>query len=365
MPFCKGQVGVDDDTIRVTRWIARAKTAEPLFSPPSIATQRSLSVVVIAFHIVWSAKDLGTRSAAIGATMRLSVVLVATLFALEGCAATPARTGAPLAVAQGPSFSAKAKRSSEIVPTTSLVWTKSSDGSLATVRLDDDGSVLDRTAGVRIVASHSEWAWSTRREGIATADCTSPAIPAREGWSTTASVVSGRNEQVVARRKADIESLNEVSHAVDLLFSMGPLLFIEERESLFACGAHGTETRSFFVWDIEKREKVQVLEQLPQPRLRAAARPLLIDAGGFAEGEPEITEIIPFIREGRVRFEAQVTGSACYACGDGRWSSYTRSVRVPVDTPPALALHAHVPRGVAAFAQAHPDLAVGGFSHLP
>lgn len=297
--------------------------------------------------------------------MRLSVVLVATLFGLEGCAASPSRTGAPLAVAQGPSFTAASKLSSESVPTTSLVWTKASDGSLATVRLDDDGAVLDRTAGVRIIASHGEWTWSTRREAVSTADCTSPAIPAREGWSTTASMVSGRNEQVVARRKAEVEPLNEVSHGVDLLFSLGPLLFVEEHESVFACGAHGMETKSFFVWDIEKREKVPVLDQLPQPRLRAAARPLLVDGGGFADGEPEVTEILPLLREGRVRFEAQVTGSACYACGDNRWSSYTRSVRVPVDTPPALAPHVHVPRGVAAFAQAHPDLAVGGFSHLP
>jgi hypothetical protein len=72
---------------------------------------------------------------------------------------------------------------------------------------------------------------------------------------------------------------------------------------------------------------------------------------------------VPVLDASGARFLAQVTRESCYACGDGAWSSYTRSVRVPAEPPAAIAGVARaMPPAVRAFARARPDLELGGWS---
>jgi hypothetical protein len=94
------------------------------------------------------------------------------------------------------------------------------------------------------------------------------------------------------------------------------------------------------------------------------------DVSAFAEDgelEVELTAILPsYDREGRLAVGMQFTAPSCYACSDGAWSSYSKSTTVAVPVlPEALRAWATAPAGVRAFARAHPELAVGGWSDLP
>jgi hypothetical protein len=145
--------------------------------------------------------------------------------------------------------------------------------------------------------------------------------------------------------------------------SIGPLVFIEESTYTYACGVHGIVARSFLVWDLDQNRSVDLVAALPKETVRAAieaAEPLLADDTSdpvFGDART-ITEVLPdFASPGGLapgkppRFMAQVTAGTCYACSDGRWSSYSRSVRVEIAPPPEiLARHTAVPEAVVAFA---------------
>ena len=77
------------------------------------------------------------------------------------------------------------------------------------------------------------------------------------------------------------------------------------------------------------------------------------------ESPPTITEVLPVFDGHRVAFDAQLTISACYACSDGLWSSYTRSVRLRTPAPPVLAPYGDLPTSVSLFASHHSELTVG------
>jgi hypothetical protein len=83
----------------------------------------------------------------------------------------------------------------------------------------------------------------------------------------------------------------------------------------------------------------------------------------FGDGKADITEILPVVQgSGKVSFEAQLTVPTCYACGDGLWSSYTRSVRVKAPAPPPVASFTELPSQVWVFLSQHSGLTLGGWS---
>ena len=84
--------------------------------------------------------------------------------------------------------------------------------------------------------------------------------------------------------------------------------------------------------------------------------------GPFGDDAPTITELLPVVDGRRLAFEAQATIATCYACSDGRWSSYTRSVRIRTAPPPLLAPYAELPSPVATFLARHPEMSFGGFA---
>jgi hypothetical protein len=84
----------------------------------------------------------------------------------------------------------------------------------------------------------------------------------------------------------------------------------------------------------------------------------------WRDEDPQLVELLPsHDAAGDLGLEARYAATACYACSAG-WSSYMIATTVPVDgpLPPRLAPYASAPKAVAAFARAHPDLHIGGWS---
>lgn len=262
---------------------------------------------------------------------------------------------------------------------TTLVWARAKDGTASTYRLSTGpgastaGTSAPVTAGIQIAAQGGTWAWTTRAEQVPTRPCDFDPThaPAQRGQVTRAALVrtsgAGAAEQLVVTPPT-ITDANEVDHSVTLLFSLGPLLFIEEKTYEYSCGAHGGVSSSFLVWDANEGKTVNVLDRLPnEPALLKKAEPELEADGAEAGGplrhdSPQITELLPVFRGGQLRFEAQITTVSCYACSDGLWSSYTRSVRLETEPPAVVAPWIAVPPTVVTFARDHKDLTIGGWS---
>ena len=161
---------------------------------------------------------------------------------------------------------------------------------------------------------------------------------------------------------------NQIEHAVDLLGSVGPYLFVQESEHGYGCGAHGFWSDSFFVWDAASGKKVSFADVPELTLLRDEAIAKLSankeDTFDDDDGGPKLTKLVPsWPADGRVSLGHQFTVSTAFAFSDGNWNSYTRSTLVASRTlPKELAAYAQAPAAVVAFAAAHPDLKIGGFS---
>jgi len=316
--------------------------------------------------------------------MRLSPLVAAACASLvivgSGCSATSTTVAPEMRVVEIPSRAGAnraggaATRAPGAGEAAHLVWARTKNGEPFTFRIDEAGTTVERASGIRIATARAEYAWATAAIEIPTTACDDGAgnvvQEPQGGRATRARLVPvagiGR-EQVVVDAKVDADGANELGHEATVVASLGPLLFVEEHTYAYACGAHGFSSKTFTVWDAEEGAAVDALADLPgAAALLASAKDALGDEGdGFTDPTPPaFTEIFPVLAEGKVAFEAQVTASACYACSDGRWESYTRSVRLPAAPPPVLARHAIVPDAVVAFARRNPDLTVGGASTI-
>jgi hypothetical protein len=230
--------------------------------------------------------------------------------------------------------------------------------------------VIERLPGARIATSSAEWTWIAAPVPVSTSACAEGSVtrPAGVGTATRAVLATGGREQLVVAREARC-CPNEARHTVRLRASLGPMLFVEEADFSFECGAHGSTDVAFFVWDAERAARLDVLGEVPHAdRLKAAVAKNVVGAAGSLvpdEGTAEITALVPTFRPRDVALEAQISLPACYACSDGAWSSYTRSVRVPAEAPPMLAPWLALPEGVVAFRRGHPDTDVRGWSRIP
>lgn len=270
-----------------------------------------------------------------------------------------------------------------------LVWARDAKGEATTYRVDAAGHAIDHVPGIRVATSRGELAFTKTGYDVPTEACDfgdpeGPFHTPGTGHAVRATLESPSLSEPIALDGAGATSdANEVGHDVTVMASLGPLLFLEEELYLYACGAHGSSSKTFIVWDAERGAPVTgALENIPDigTLVSTASGHLYGDADGNgdgpspdvspsdAEGAPAITEMIPVFAGGRVRFEAQLTIPTCYACSDGLWDSYTRSVRLPARPPAALevaagtASGAALPEGVRAFLSRNPTLVPGGFS---
>jgi hypothetical protein len=276
------------------------------------------------------------------------------------------------------------------------VWTTAPGGARQTWKVDEAGAVAARYDDVRFVAGGKVWAWHEAPEEVETTPCenddesgseASAAVPPPAGngmRATLARVEATRAEvaglpsdedvvEVVAAAGGD--GAQELQQHVELVATVGPYLFVRESTYAYTCGAHGNVAFAFTVWDAERHTNVGVAlaDGAVAAEERALASKALAaddDVSAFAENgelEVELTEIVPtYGQEAQLALAMQFTAPTCYACSDGAWSSYSKSTKRALPMiPDALRAWTVAPDGVRAFARAHPELTVGGWSELP
>ncbi|EYF07523.1 hypothetical protein [Chondromyces apiculatus] len=256
-----------------------------------------------------------------------------------------------------------------------LVWGRGADGAVKTYRVNAAGEALGEEEGVTIATPQGEWRWEMEAVALDTGSC-DPDIVDKErgqGSATRAEVAlrGGEMRALVVAPRGDFDGANEIDHSVSLLASVGPYLFIQERTYMYACGAHGSTAAAFLVWNIERAAPVDLLEELSEvQRLQQEGRAALDEESTdfpMENGEtelPELVQITPaYSPEGRLRFDAQLTRAACYACSDGMWSSYSRSAVVPSGWSSArFTAWSSRPTGVARFVAQRQGFELGGWS---
>ncbi|WP_437991037.1 hypothetical protein [Sorangium sp. So ce145] len=303
---------------------------------------------------------------------------IALLALISGCAARP-QSALPVALAVPPapaprSFESKGAEGAALGGAL-LVWGRTGDGPPRTWHLTEDGAVIREEPGIVVATGRGEWRWEVREVKVETSACEfgpEETHEPGEGTANRAELVlrgTGARQQVIAPPDAD--GSNVIQHEAEVIGSVGPYLFIEERTYSYACGAHGFVGVEFTVWDADKGAIVNLLAEVSGvPALQGEAEALLDEdeadpeAARQEENAPELVQIAPaYDARGALRVTAKLARSACYACGDGAWSSYTRSAVVPAKKAPArLAAWVPPPPGMQSFLAAHPDLNVGGWS---
>ena len=183
--------------------------------------------------------------------------------------------------------------------------------------------------------------------------------------------------EVVAVEAPAPGPVREIIHEVRLVASVGPYVFATERLTVDAFGAHGESRATAHVWDLRAAAPAQVLTErertaLARGPLQAARRALLDQGAGLGvapEGPPDDVALVAlwprWDLERGLAVELQIATEVCYACSDGRWSDYTRSVRLPARRVyERLAEHAAIPRWVRRTAAERPDERVAGFTEV-
>ena len=272
-----------------------------------------------------------------------------------------------------------------IHPPRTLVWTiqgqrqgqgdrdGQGDGANATTYvLADDGKVVSQAPGIRIWTAGTEWSSEATVETVPTTPCVGgPELAAQEGNGLRVRLVAVDGSQAPLELvvPSTDDQANEVDQSARLLASLGPYVFVEESTYAYTCGAHGNTGVTFSVWNVDERRKVDLLSDLPDRESLLAAGKRAIDARPDAvdfsrpQDPPTLTELLPRIGpHGHIEAGALVTVPSCYACTDGGWSSYTVSTEVPTQLPWRLRALGQPPRALGLFADAHPQLTIGGYS---
>ncbi|WP_437588614.1 hypothetical protein [Sorangium sp. So ce1000] len=301
---------------------------------------------------------------------------IALLALISGCASRPqSNFPIPLEVPPAPALRSPAPPSDAAIGGALLVWGRAGDGPPRTWHLTEGGAVIGEEAGIVVATGRGEWRWEVRDVQVETSACDFGPGDTREpgeGTASRAALVlrgSGARQQVIAPPDAD--GSNVIHHEAEAIGSVGPYLFIEERTYTDACGAHGFEGAAFLVWDADKGAVVDLLAEVPDaPALQGDAKAILDEGEDDPETArqeqeaPELVQIAPVYDErGSLQLTAKLARASCYACGDGAWSSYTRSAVVPAErAPERLAAWASTPAGVQGFLAQHPGVKVGGWS---
>lgn len=270
-----------------------------------------------------------------------------------------------------------------------LVWATDGERS-ETVWIDANGAEVARHDGIHLAAGTHVWRVE-RHEGRATGlDCecvmrTDPSfattpeackIGVPTQVVTAVDLLSTEHiDLVTAPTLASVQD-GESSPGVNatIVGTVGPYLFLETYGYSFGCGAaHGN---GWFTYDVidtttSGRLVVDALSASEVTGIKTAetatvlSRELANDGSVFNPDAYTVTELRPRWQEdGKLVTEAQLTWDACYACSDGLWASYTRSIRVPTQVPTRLQPYAAAPAPVVAWWAAHPPPLTTGWSEV-
>jgi hypothetical protein len=138
--------------------------------------------------------------------------------------------------------------------------------------------------------------------------------------------------------------------------TLGPYLFTEELLYTYNCGAHGGVQAYAKILDLRTGKPVQLAPRMDEARFTAVwpdVRAALVredpdETWSAPSGASDValTALQPRLEHGRIHLAQQLTVDTCYACSDGDWSSYSLSVQLPLEAPPALRDYLQVPLAV-------------------
>jgi hypothetical protein len=257
-----------------------------------------------------------------------------------------------------------------------LVWGKTAKAEPKTYRLLDDGSghVIDERPGIWIHTSKGELGLVLETKQIALSGCSIDETPPQRGQGTLTIVElrspDGRAEQTLLGAGFDEFDVNDLEHGAEVLGTIGSVVFLNEHTYVYACGAHGNTTAGFFAWDAELGKAIDLFAAVPNQDVLSKKANALINAESGDDASvdddvlPTIVQLLPvYSARGALRLDAQWMRSACYACSDGLWSSYSRSAILETGfLHPRFASYAVPPVSIKVFLEAHPGFEMGGFS---
>ncbi|MEZ4224633.1 MAG: hypothetical protein R3B13_27025 [Polyangiaceae bacterium] len=165
------------------------------------------------------------------------------------------------------------------------------------------------------------------------------------------------------------EGATEYQHSVRMLGSVGTLLFLEESEYDYSCGAHGGTSKGFVAADVKSGFNTDVLTPTERSKIDRAegvlARRWFLGEGVFPEDDGdgvELVRLVPHYVRGALTVDALFAAPTCYACSDGEWSSYTTTKSIELAVIPArLREGSRLPASLQAELE---ELDVRGFSRL-
>ena len=338
----------------------------------------------------------------------LSTICLA--LALAACASDASEgmraAAAAIDSAASPDVAAKTALVADVPPppptapgTAYLVWSADSAESYTpwsadlaraeTAWVDDAGNVVATRPEIVLAAGGALWAW---REGQGSAKGYDCACRGRHNNEVTADcadtepvrvvslveLASGRREKVMGAPDAGTPQRGDLAEAppeqgITPVGSVGPYLFTEQWIASYTCGAnHGNSGVARGIRDLRNpAAEVDLVTgdtlKVLAPQADAARAALIaseqvftpLDDFRFVALEPAWTAA------GRLEMAYRFAAHACWACGDGRSSGYSRSTLVRGPVPAALAAWASAPEPVRRYWAAHPPRPHAGWSEVP
>lgn len=271
-------------------------------------------------------------------------------------------------------------------PASGLVWTVDAEGRNRTLWVSLDGTPLasQPIEGPLWAEGSCLWQWVKEPVEVPVWDeapdeeipDASTAVGTRTVWQGVLRELVA-DTRVVAFPAPDPGTVRDIDHELRVEASVGPYLFVTERVSVSSWGAHGSTEVRAAVWDLRAAGLADPLTDRERSSIRGSERVLArralmaegIDTnleGQWSADEVELVALRPrWDVSNGLQVELQFATESCYACGDGEWSDYTRSVRVPAQRiPEQLARHAHLPDWVRSAARELPDASIAGFSRV-
>lgn len=310
----------------------------------------------------------------------LPILVLPALWAASGCGSRSSTTPAvPLQSGNKTANTETAPDGSEI-----LLWGNIGEEAPRTYRIASDGSgkVFEEIPGIWIATSKGELHLVITPKPVVLEGCwleedgpkPENRPPVGEGHITSVELKTpeGKVAQTPVEEKySGAFDLDQMEHEISVLGTIGPIIFLHEQTFIYACGAHGNTNAGFVSWDAEVGAPIDLLRDFPnKPELAKKAAKMLNeqyheDDSMHEDDSPELVQLVPsYGPRGTLMLSPQLTRSACYACGDGLWSSYSQSaVLDSAFLPERLKPYGVPPVSVKVFLDAHPNVKLGGYSH--
>ncbi len=270
-----------------------------------------------------------------------------------------------------------------------LIWTMDRDDRITShwLRGNRFGAViLASREGLLFPMTDGIWEIETRTVDLPLCDCDTWTENGMEG-SCPVSNETATGESIVLVNLRNGDELSPVpspdaaneedpaytdhSFGAGVIASVGPYLFIRSVKEVLACGAaHNSWSSQFTVFDVARRETVEILTDEERSRIleeeqTAAFNEVRTDNLVTVDRpeDLELTTIKPGLLPGvGLTIHYQFTADSSFADSDDNWGSYSRSVIVPArNFPEALAPYAALPPAMSTFAVFSDNTRLGGW----